>query len=204
MNDSNKYTQNLSKNNNIVVQKLNHEKPKYNKKLTIIKFLKQKYNKIPKSSIKPHNNNPSKKPLNKIISIKNKLKKKSLFQHRTTNNTNLISNINKISSPPNSIQSHNSESTYNNHKTRISSSFSYPKLSKYSNHDKPKLITQIDHNTLKYNSITYNHQYLILSSFKLLHTNFSNIYKIIYNISLNKLTFQYIHILSTKTFSYNI
>lgn len=204
VNGSNRYTQSLSRDSGIVVQGSNHEEPGYDKKLTVIEFLKQEYDRIPKSSIGPHGGSPSKRPLGKMMSVEGKLKEKSLFQHRAASDTNLISSIDRVSSPPDSMQSHDSESAYSSHKTRVSSSFSYPELSKYSDHDRPKLVTQIGHSTLRYNSMACDHQYLVLSSFKLLHANFSDVYGVICSISLNKLAFQYMHILSARTFSCNV
>lgn len=164
VNGSNRYTQSLSRDSGIVVQGSNHEEPGYDKKLTVIEFLKQEYDRIPKSSIGPHGGSPSKRPLGKMMSVEGKLKEKSLFQHRAASDTNLISSIDRVSSPPNSMQSHDSESANSSHKTRVSSSYSYPELSKYSDHDRPKLVTQIGHSTLRYHSMACDHQYLVLFS----------------------------------------
>ncbi|XP_022313920.2 protein FAM135A-like isoform X4 [Crassostrea virginica] len=149
VNGTARYNHSLSRDSGFSSQGINHEEPGYDKKLTVIEFLKQEYDRIPKSSIGA-NGSPSKKPLGKMMSYESKLREKSLFQHRAASDTNLISSIDRVSPPPDSNQSHDTKCANNSHKNRVSSSFSYPELSKYSDHDRPKLVTQIGHSTLSF------------------------------------------------------
>jgi hypothetical protein len=162
VNGTNRSTQRLSEDNGLVTQGLEQEieDPGYDNKLTVIEFLKQEYERNPKMSLIGAHGTPVKKPMGK--GVEGKLSEKSLFQHRAASDTNLISSIDKASSSSGSNQSQDCQSGNSTLKTRVSSSFSFPELSKYSDLDRPKLVTQIGHSTLRYFIDIFDHQYLTL------------------------------------------
>ncbi|XP_061191919.1 protein FAM135A-like isoform X2 [Saccostrea echinata] len=145
-------TPSLSKDSGIITQgsDLEFEDPGYDEKLTVIEFLKQEYGRIPNMSSMGAHGSPYRNPLGKMKSLEGKLKEKSLSQHRAVSDTNIISSIDKASSSSGSNQSHDLESAKSSLKTRVSASYSFPELSKYSDNDRPKLVTQIGHSTLSF------------------------------------------------------
>ncbi|XP_048763051.2 protein FAM135A-like isoform X3 [Ostrea edulis] len=152
VNGTKRSTQSLSEDGSLVTQGSEQEveDPGYDNKLTVIEFLKQEYEKNPKMSLIGAHGSPLRKPVGKVMSLEGKVSEKSLSQHRAASDTNIISSIDKASSSSGSHQSHDSDSGNSTLKTRVSSSFSFPELFKYSDLDRPKLVTQIGHSTLSF------------------------------------------------------
>lgn len=133
-------TPSLSKDSGIITQGSDSSDNGFDERLTVIEFLKEEFHKNPKSVCSLISDDSC------DIST---LTSSSLVQHRASSDTNILKSIDSSSSSG-SVQTLVSDSLTQNSMSRsVMSSYSYPELSKYASEDRPKLVTQIGHSTLR-------------------------------------------------------
>ncbi|KAK3090321.1 hypothetical protein FSP39_010936 [Pinctada imbricata] len=129
-------TPSLSKDSGIIIQGSEESDSGGDEKVTIIEFLRQEYGKNP-NMIKKAGNSQEKSD-------------GSLSHQRAASDTNLFTGV-ESSSSSGSVQTMVSEpQSHSLKKSGVPSSFSFPELSKYSDSDRPLLVTQIPHSTLSF------------------------------------------------------
>ncbi|KAJ8306008.1 hypothetical protein KUTeg_016553 [Tegillarca granosa] len=141
-------TPSLSKDSGIITQGSDSSDNGFDERLTVIEFLKEEFQKNPKSVCSLISDDS--------CDISALATSSSLVQHRASSDTNILKSIDSSSSSG-SVQTLVSDSLTQNTMSRsVMSSFSYPELSKYALEDRPKLVTQIGHSTLSFVKLREN------------------------------------------------
>ena len=130
-------TPSLSKDSGIIIQGSEESDSGGDEKITIVEFLKQEYGKI------------SNKTNLGVLQSQGTQDVKEMSHHRAASDTNLFTGV-ESSSSSGSVHTLVCD-THSNHSVKggVMSSHSFPELAKYTDNDRPLLVTQVAHSTLR-------------------------------------------------------